>query len=76
MDNREIEKRIHAAVCSATPDKLDDIMKACGIGEQTEQQPERKKRRQQILLQSLRQRRKIYWLFYENCCIIIDTRYK
>ena len=42
MDNREIEKRIHAAVCSATPDKLDDIMKACGIGEQTEQQPERK----------------------------------
>ena len=50
MDNREIEKRIHAAVCSATPDKLDDIMKACGIGEQTEQQPERKKRRQQILL--------------------------
>lgn len=43
MDNREIEKRIHAAVCSATPDKLDDIMKACGIREQTEQQPERKK---------------------------------
>ena len=42
MDNREIEKRIHAAVCSATPDKLDDIMKACGIGEQTEQQLERK----------------------------------
>lgn len=42
MDNREIEKRIHAAVCSATPDKLDDIMKACGIREQTEQQPERK----------------------------------
>ena len=42
MDNREIEKRIHAAVCSATPDKLDDIMKACGIEEQTEQQPERK----------------------------------
>ena len=42
MDNREIEKRIHAAVCSATPDKLDDIMKACGIGEQTEQQPEGK----------------------------------
>lgn len=36
----------------------------------------KKKRRQQILLQSLRQRRKIYWLFYENCCIIIDTRYK
>lgn len=42
MNNREIEKRIHAAVCSATPDKLDDIMKACGIREQTEQQPERK----------------------------------
>ena len=42
MDNREIEKRIHAAVCSATPDKLDDIMKACGIREQPEQQPERK----------------------------------
>ena len=42
MDNREIEKRIHAAVCSATPDKLDDIMKACGIREQTEQQLERK----------------------------------
>jgi uncharacterized membrane protein YkoI len=31
MNNREIEKRIHTAVCSATPDKLDDIMKACGI---------------------------------------------
>ena len=31
MNNREIEKRIHTAVCSAAPDKLDDIMKACGI---------------------------------------------
>ena len=42
MDNREIEKRIHAAVCSATPDKLDDIMKACGIRESSEVQIERK----------------------------------
>ena len=42
MDNREIEKRIHSAVCSATPDKLDDIMKACGIEESSEVQIERK----------------------------------
>ena len=42
MDNREIEKRIHSAVCSATPDKLDDIMKACGIEESSEAQTERK----------------------------------
>ena len=42
MDNREIEKRIHSAVCSATPDKLDDIMKACGIEESSEAQIERK----------------------------------
>lgn len=42
MDNREIEKRIHSAVCSATPDKLDDIMKACGIEERSEVQTERK----------------------------------
>ena len=43
MDNREIEKRIHAAVCSATPDKLDDIMKACGIGERTRSSSQKEK---------------------------------
>ena len=42
MDNREIEKRIHAAVCSAAPDKLDDIMKACGIEDMHDEQTERK----------------------------------
>lgn len=42
MDNREIEKRIHSAVSSAAPDKLDDIMKACGIEESGETQTERK----------------------------------
>lgn len=42
MDNREIEKRIHSAVSSAAPDKLDDIMKACGIEDREEAQIERK----------------------------------
>ena len=31
MNNNEIESRIKAAVSSATPDKLDDIMAACGL---------------------------------------------
>lgn len=33
MDNREIRKRLYDAVCAATPDKADDIMKSCGISE-------------------------------------------
>ena len=31
MNNNEIESRIKAAVSSTTPDKLDDIMAACGL---------------------------------------------
>ncbi len=42
MNNREIEKSIHAAICSATPDRLDDIMKACGIENQEDRQTDRK----------------------------------
>ncbi len=42
MNNREIEKSIHAAICNATPDRLDDIMKACGIENQEDRQTDRK----------------------------------
>ncbi len=41
MNNKEIEKRIHDAVCSAAPDKLDDIMKACGIENREEMSADR-----------------------------------
>ncbi len=41
MNNKEIEKRIHDAVCSAAPDRLDDIMKACGIENREEMSADR-----------------------------------
>ncbi len=37
MDNREIEKRIHDAVACEAPDKLNDILAACGLADDERQ---------------------------------------